>query len=68
MASRPSPAQRSASRWDTAAKRITATLPGPVGEAGVTLAAFGPDGTLAVGYDNGDIRLWDTATEKTTRI
>ncbi|HEY0934622.1 MAG TPA: hypothetical protein VGD91_12870, partial [Trebonia sp.] len=46
----------------------TATLPGPVGEAGVTLAAFGPDGTLAVGYDNGDIRLWDTATEKTTRI
>ncbi len=31
--------------------------------------AFGPGGTtVAVGYDSGDVYLWNTATKKTTDI
>lgn len=30
--------------------------------------AFGQDGILAVGYNNGDVYLWDTAGDKLTGI
>jgi hypothetical protein len=64
------------SLWDTASKRTTATFTiappadthlGNLGSTGPQVA-FGPGDTLAIGYDNGDVHLWDTATEKTAGI
>ncbi|HEX4287573.1 MAG TPA: protein kinase [Trebonia sp.] len=53
-------------QWDTASKRITATLAGPADSVGVNVVAFGPGGTLAAGYSGGDVYLWDTATKQNT--
>ena len=49
--------------------QITASPYFVAGVSGVSSVAFGPGGaTMAVGYDNGDVYLWDTAAEKTAEI
>jgi hypothetical protein len=52
--------------WDTATRKVTATLAGPPGISGTTVVAFGPGGVLAAGYGQGDVYLWDTATDRKT--
>ena len=52
--------------WDTATRKITATLADPESQ-GVNAMAYSPRGTtLAVGDANGSTYLWDTATGKIT--
>ncbi len=55
--------------WDTTTDTNTATLTGPpalAGTVGVSSLAFGPGGaTMAVGYGNGDVYLWDTGSKQT---
>ena len=52
--------------WDTATRKITATLADPESQ-GVNAMAYSPRGTtLAVGDGNGSTYLWDTATGKIT--
>ena len=44
--------------WDTESKQTDATITPPADSQARALVAFGPGGTtLAVGYDNGDVRL-----------
>ena len=65
-----SPADRVKSIYPRyASMQPVAGPPGLAGTDGVGSVAFGPGGTtMAVGYDNGDVYLWDTATEKVTDI
>jgi protein kinase-like protein/WD40 domain-containing protein len=52
--------------WDTATRKITATLADP-GSQAVKAVAYSPaGGTLAVGDANGSTYLWNTATGKIT--
>jgi WD40 repeat protein len=53
--------------WDTASKRLTATLPDPhpATDGVVNALALNPDGTmLAVAYTYGPVLIWDTATRR----
>jgi DNA-binding beta-propeller fold protein YncE len=52
--------------WDTATRKVTATLADPASQA-VHAVAYSPRGTtLAAGDANGSTYLWDTATGKIT--
>jgi serine/threonine-protein kinase len=56
----------SAYLWNTATKKITATLADPASQ-GVNAMAYSPRRTtLAVGDGNGSTYLWDVATQKIT--
>jgi WD40 repeat protein len=53
--------------WDAATGRRTATLTDPAGSGdGVYSLAFGRDGQLAIGDENGCAYLWDIATARLT--
>ena len=54
--------------WDSATRKLTATLTGP-GSEGVDYVAYGPGGTTLAAADyNGSTYLWDIATKKATAI
>lgn len=55
----------SVSIWDGAGKRKRLTIPAAAGGGHPVCLAFAPDGaSLAVGYDDRQVRLWDTSTGK----
>jgi WD40 repeat protein len=54
---------RGKKRWDERMPRLEFTLKGPIAQ--VWSVAFAPDGkTLAAGYEDGSVVLWDPATGK----
>ena len=55
--------------WDTASRRLTATLsnPHPAADSSVSALALSPSGTMiAVAYTSGPVLIWDTASRHIT--